>query len=136
LDFLLSRLTGYYADGRIIIRPHDFWTTQHSYWRLPSHAPDLLTDLEESDLLIFKGDLNYRKYNFSPSRLGMWLMWGRLTGDVMWPETTSFKEAIGPMAMQDVRILALRTCKADVAVGMEQADVDRFVTPVPRLLLG
>jgi hypothetical protein len=61
MDFLIERLTGYYADGRIIIRPHDFWTTQHSYWRLPSHAPDLLADLEESDLLIFKGDLNYRK---------------------------------------------------------------------------
>ena len=49
----------------------------------------------------------------------------RLTGDVMWPATTSFKDAIGPMANQNVRILTLRTCKADVAVGLEQVDVDR-----------
>jgi len=50
---------------------------------------------------------------------------GRLTGDVMWPATTSFNHAIGPMANQNVRILTLRTCKADVAVGLEQVDVDR-----------
>ena len=49
----------------------------------------------------------------------------RLTGDVMWPATTSFKDAIRPMANQNVRILALRTCKADVAVGLEQVHVDR-----------
>jgi Damage-control phosphatase ARMT1-like domain len=62
LEFLVQALTSFYADGRIIIRPHDFWTTQHSFWRLPTKAPDLLADLEESDLLVFKGDLNYRKY--------------------------------------------------------------------------
>jgi len=62
IDFLVERLTDYYSDGRIIIRSNDFWTTQHSYWRLPTKAPGLLADLEESDLVIFKGDLNYRKY--------------------------------------------------------------------------
>lgn len=54
----------------------------------------------------------------------------RLTGDVMWSATTSFKEAIGPMAHQNVRILTLRTCKADVAVGMAQTDVERYDNPV------
>jgi damage-control phosphatase, subfamily III len=62
INFLVERLSDYYSDGRIIIRSNDFWTTQHSYWRLPTKAPELLADLEESDLVIFKGDLNYRKY--------------------------------------------------------------------------
>jgi len=69
LEFLVSQLTDLYADRRIIIRLHDFWTTQHSYWRLPSKAPGLLTYLEESDLLVFKGDLNYRKYAIRPPHI-------------------------------------------------------------------
>lgn len=69
LDFLIDQLTAFYADGRVIIRPHNFWTTPHSFWRLPAKAPDLLADLEDSDLLIFKGDLNYRKCA-SPRRFG------------------------------------------------------------------
>lgn len=32
------------------------------------------------------------------------------------------------MANHNLRILSLRTCKADVAVGLEQSDVDRLVS--------
>ena len=31
------------------------------YWRLPTTDPRLYDDLKESELVIFKGDLNYRK---------------------------------------------------------------------------
>lgn len=40
----------------------DFWTTQYPYQLLPQNDPDLLTELKKSELVIFKGDLNYRKY--------------------------------------------------------------------------
>lgn len=39
----------------------DFWTTQYAYQDMPSVAPELVADLAKSGLVIFKGDLNYRK---------------------------------------------------------------------------
>ena len=38
-----------------------FWTTQYAYQDLPAVAPQVLAELQKSDLVVFKGDLNYRK---------------------------------------------------------------------------
>ncbi|SNX86661.1 uncharacterized protein MEPE_05370 [Melanopsichium pennsylvanicum] len=83
---------------------NNFWTEPVGYANMAIYAPDLHKELsEKSDLVIFKGDLNYRK----------------LTSDAMWKSTTSFREALGPLA-GTVEILALRTNKADVCVGLNQ----------------
>ncbi|KAK4501453.1 hypothetical protein PRZ48_007262 [Zasmidium cellare] len=103
LQALFENWSSLYAEGKIVLRPNVFWTEGGSYWRLPKTAPSLYEDLKESELVIFKGDLNYRK----------------LTGDAMWDPATPFNEAIGPMGPKSgVRVLALRTCKADVVVGL------------------
>jgi hypothetical protein len=39
----------------------NFWTTQYPYALMPEKDPELLTELKQSGLVIFKGDLNYRK---------------------------------------------------------------------------
>lgn len=61
LSFLFQHLSTLHQEGQLIIRPNQFWTTADSYWKLPEREPRLFQDLQESELVIFKGDLNYRK---------------------------------------------------------------------------
>ncbi|KAH8094465.1 DUF89 domain-containing protein [Cristinia sonorae] len=85
----------------------DFWTGPWPYWNMKELSPEVFVSLENSGLVIFKGDLNYRK----------------LTGDVAWPAPTPFETAIGPLAGA-FPILSLRTNKADVVVGVPQEVAD------------
>jgi hypothetical protein len=108
---LFENWSSLYADGKIILRPNVFWTEGGSYWRLPHTAPKLYKDLQESELVIHKGDLNYRK----------------LTADGLWDPTTPFIDAIGPLGKgSGMRTLALRTCKADVVVGLPKGEDERL----------
>lgn len=61
IKFLFAQWSKFHQDGKLIIRPHRFWTTPGSYWRMPKTAPDLFENLKQSELVLFKGDLNYRK---------------------------------------------------------------------------
>ncbi|KAG1774711.1 hypothetical protein EV702DRAFT_1122165 [Suillus placidus] len=81
----------------------EFWNGPWPYWNMNELAPELGQWLNGSGLVIFKGDLNYRK----------------LAGDVKWPVSTPFPTAIGPLA-GSFPLLSLRTNKADVAVGIDE----------------
>lgn len=61
VKFLFEQWSEFHQDGKLILRPHAFWTEQGGFWRMPQDAPELFEDLKESELVLFKGDLNYRK---------------------------------------------------------------------------
>lgn len=61
LNELFQNWSTLYGEGKFVLRPNRFWTEGGSYWRLPKTASALFEDLKESELVIFKGDLNYRK---------------------------------------------------------------------------
>ncbi|KAJ5148761.1 hypothetical protein N7448_000339 [Penicillium atrosanguineum] len=111
VKFLFEQWSELHQDGKLIMRPHSFWTTQGCYWRMPRVAPELFEDLKESELVLFKGDLNYRK----------------LTNDAQWDPTTPFTTAIGPMGPKSgIRVMAFRTCKADVVVGLPAGEDEKL----------
>ncbi|GHJ89415.1 hypothetical protein NliqN6_5817 [Naganishia liquefaciens] len=92
----------------------DFWTTQHPYQLLPERDPALLAELQTSELVIFKGDLNYRK----------------LVADGKWAPTTPFEEALGPLNGQ-FPLVSLRTNKADPIVGLPEGTAERLDETTP-----
>lgn len=109
LNLFASELRSFVKEGTLEIRTDSYWTTHLDYWTIdPSetkyHGAEIHKDLTNSDLVIFKGDLNYRK----------------LAGDRTWPRTTAWETAIGPLAHNGVVTLSLRTCKADVQVALPE----------------
>jgi hypothetical protein len=111
LAFLFGEWSRFHAEGQLVLRPNRVWTGPGSFWRLIGEEKGLVEDLREGELVVFKGDLNYRK----------------LVGDVAWDPTTPFTEAIGPLGPgSGLNILALRTCKADVVVGLKPGEDERL----------
>lgn len=107
LAFLVKTLRDHIQSGCISFVQDSFWTTDLDYTHIdPSetkyHGAEIHKSLLDSALVIFKGDLNYRK----------------LTGDRKWPRTTKWETAIGSLASNGLKTLSLRTCKADVVVGL------------------
>lgn len=61
LEFLFAEWSQFHAEGQLVLRPNRVWTGPGSFWRLPKEAERLVEDLREGELVVFKGDLNYRK---------------------------------------------------------------------------
>lgn len=108
LKYFVDSIEHYKSTGQFSLKDSEFWTSSLDYWNMTPEETkygggELYRYFQSSTLVIIKGDLNYRK----------------LTGDRMWPRTTPFQTAIQSLASSNIPILALRTCKADVCVGLE-----------------
>ncbi|MCD9140842.1 damage-control phosphatase ARMT1 family protein [Streptomyces albireticuli] len=104
-----GRLREAAAAGRLRVEGDDFLCSPLGFGELPG---GLRAALSSAALCVFKGDLNYR----------------RLVGDRAWPATRPFAEAVagvpGPL-------VALRTLKSDVVVGLRRETVDRVEAARP-----
>jgi Damage-control phosphatase ARMT1-like domain len=104
----VDRLREAAAGGRLGVAADAFWCAP---LELRDAPPALAAELRAADVVVLKGDLNYR----------------RLVGDVPWPASTPFADAVqlpGPLA-------ALRTLKSDVLVGADPAVVARLDADTP-----
>ena len=100
-------------DGSFRYTTHRYWTSPLDFAAMPELCPELYNQLTQADLLVFKGDLNYRK----------------LVGDLAWPATASFERALRGFC--PAPLVALRVCKSDVTVGLLSEAAERLTSSQP-----
>jgi hypothetical protein len=113
LHSLGEHIHSYLKTKQLILKEDPFWTSPYMFDQMP--AP-LLTELKESDLVILKGDVNYR----------------RLLGDRHWPHTTQLEEITGYFP---ATFAILRTLKSEIIVGLEEGQSDILTSMDPGWLI-
>lgn len=110
---LAERLRTQILRGDLQLRSHWYYGTSLFYFQLPDDLRELLTG---ADLVIAKGDVNYR----------------RLLGDAHWPPPTPFAQVTGYFP---ARLVTLRTLKAEIIVGLRPGDAERLRAEDPAWLV-
>jgi uncharacterized protein with ATP-grasp and redox domains len=106
---LAARLRSAVAAGRLFWQTDPFWNSPLPMWERPERV---LRALEGADLLISKGDANYR----------------RLLGDRHWPFTTPFDRIVRYLPMPAA---AIRVAKAEIAVGLKPGQAEALFEQDP-----
>ncbi len=107
---LARRLRDAFDAGRLELAPDPFWSGP----RFLAEAPPHLTQaLEGADLVLLKGDANYR----------------RLAGDALWPADEPFASAAPALA---ARVACARTMKSDAVLGLPRGLAERLTAGDPR----
>ena len=110
---LRERLARHLASGNLVLKEDPFWTTCLMFEQMP--AP-LREELGSSELVIVKGDVNYR----------------RLLGDRHWPHDTSMESVT---AYFPASFLVARTLKGEIMVGLEPGQAEILSAEDPTWLI-
>jgi uncharacterized protein with ATP-grasp and redox domains len=94
---LATQLRRHLEVDRLQLHAHSFWTSPLVFWQMP---PDLHRELAQADLIVIKGDANYR----------------RLLGDRHWLPTT----AVADIACYfPTALVAFRILKSEIIAGLK-----------------
>ena len=107
------RLTEWWERDILQVRDNFFWTSPLPGWEMPLPVE---RELSGSNLVISKGDANYR----------------RLLGDRDWPYTTPFQDIL---AYFPAPIVALRTVKAEIVCGLAPGQAERIAARDPEWMI-
>jgi hypothetical protein len=113
LEALGHRLQRHVDAQRLWLRPDPFWTRCLGFRALP---PALQEELAQADLVVLKGDVNYR----------------RLLDDRHWPHTTPLEAAAADIPRP---FLMLRTLKGEIMVGLAPGQAEALAAKDPQWLI-
>ncbi|KAH8299285.1 hypothetical protein KR044_000123, partial [Drosophila immigrans] len=104
-DYIISLLgqkfLEFFKEGKFELATTSyFWTSPNAFHSMRSLEPELYNNLQQSKLIIFKGDLNYRK----------------LLSDVCWESTQDIRTCLGGFIPSN--LCAVRTIKSEVICGL------------------
>ncbi len=107
-----QRLQRHLGSEKLILTDNYFWTSPLAAWEIPD---PLKNELGEANLIIVKGDANYR----------------RLLGDRHWDYTTNIADIICYLPSP---MVALRTLKSEVAAGIPSEAIAKLTKSDPNWL--
>lgn len=113
ISALGSRLTRCVTDDRLALQTDPFWTGGGAFHQLPAAVR---TDLEQSELIIIKGDVNYR----------------RMLDDRHWPHDARLEDVAGHFPRPFVM---LRTLKGEIMVGLKPGQAEALSVEDPTWLI-
>jgi uncharacterized protein with ATP-grasp and redox domains len=96
-----DRLREYFIKDSLILRDHPFWVSPLPMWEVPKNLAD---DLKDTQLIIVKGDANYR----------------RILGDLHWSRQSLFTSIVKYLPTS---LVALRVLKSEIIVGIQKDHV-------------